>query len=108
MLSSRQLSRIFLPLSAGLVFVFSVWALAAAWPAGSDSPIKVAAPAKAANNLPAAPSLSQFGSLTYTTKRGDSVLILARRYLSQSSFMTVAELDAAIRTVNGLRCASLR
>src|SRR5438067_6060221 len=108
MLSSRQLSRIFLPLSAGVVFIFSVWALAATWPARSDAPIKVAAPAKAANNLPAAPSLSQFGSLTYTTKRGDSVLILARRYLSQSSFMTVAELDAAIRSFNNLKSDSLK
>src|SRR5438270_9401432 len=109
MLSSRQLSRIFLPLCAGLVFIFSVWALAAAWPARIDSPIKVATPAKAAEKtVSATPFLSPFGSLTYTTKRGDSVLLLARRYLSQSSFMTVAELDSAIRSFNNLNSDSLK
>jgi len=52
-------------------------------------------------NLPV-PQLSEDGSLAYTVQRGDSTLSLARKYLSQSSLMTVAELDAAIRNTNSL------
>lgn len=39
---------------------------------------------------------------THTVKRGDTPLTLARTYLSQSTLMTVAELDAAIRDANHL------
>src|SRR5436305_635366 len=38
----------------------------------------------------------------HTVKRGETTLALARTYLSQSSLMTVAELDAAIRDANHL------
>jgi len=41
--------------------------------------------------------------LSYPVKRGDSTLLLSRRYLSQSSLMTVAELETAIRDANGLK-----
>lgn len=45
------------------------------------------------------------GELTYTTKAGDSTTSLARKFLAQSSLMTVAELDAAIRERNPVKGA---
>src|SRR4051812_48201115 len=39
---------------------------------------------------------------SHTIKRGETPLTLARAYLSRSSLMTVAELDAAIRDANHL------
>ncbi len=43
----------------------------------------------------------------YTPKRGETSTSLARKYLSQSSLMTVSELDEAIRKTNGLRGSAL-
>jgi hypothetical protein len=61
--------------------------------------------APAATTQPASQIATQNPSspLSYTVKRGDSTLLLARRYLSQSSLMTVAELEAAICDANGLK-----
>ncbi|MCU1285854.1 MAG: hypothetical protein JWO13_2204 [Acidobacteriales bacterium] len=52
---------------------------------------------------PTAHAIEQASLSSYTVKRGDTTLLLARRFLSQSSLMTVAELDAAIRDANGLK-----
>src|SRR5260221_8684415 len=38
----------------------------------------------------------------HTVKRGETTTLLARKYLTQSSMMTVAEFDAAIRDANHL------
>src|SRR5438067_13789460 len=63
---------------------------------------KDAAPKRVDSKNPPILQLSENGSLAYTVERGDSTLSLARKYLSQSSLMTVAELDAAIRNANSL------
>lgn len=44
----------------------------------------------------------------YLAKAGETTTLLARRYLSQSRLMTVAELDKAIRERNGLKSAALK
>jgi hypothetical protein len=44
-------------------------------------------------NLPA-------GSAMYTAKRGDSVIAVSRRYVSQTSYLTSSELAEAIRNTN--------
>jgi hypothetical protein len=68
-----------------------------------NSPV---APKAAEKTLQGAPTVS--GSQVYLVQRGDSTLSLARKYLSQSSLMTVAELDAAIRSSNSLKSAFLK
>ena len=42
-------------------------------------------------------------ALTYTTQRGDSIPLVARHYLSKTSYLTSAELGDAIRHANGDR-----
>lgn len=44
---------------------------------------------------------------SYTPKRGETSTSVARKFLSQSSLMTVAELDEAIRKANNLRGTAL-
>ncbi len=44
------------------------------------------------------------GTLIHTTRRGESVTSIARRYLAQTVFMTAAELESAIRLVNAGKC----
>ncbi len=41
------------------------------------------------------------GSALYVAKRGDSIPVVAHRYLSQTSFLTSSELGEAIRKANG-------
>jgi hypothetical protein len=41
------------------------------------------------------------GSALYVAKRGDSVPLVARHYLSQTSYLTSSELSVAIRSANG-------
>jgi hypothetical protein len=48
------------------------------------------------------------GQFAHPVKRGESVTSLARTYLPQTSFMTVPELESAIRSVNGRSGRSLR
>ncbi len=47
------------------------------------------------------------GNLIHAARRGESLTAIARRYLPETSFMTVAELETAIRQVNGGRCGDL-
>src|SRR5882724_7198134 len=63
---------------------------------------KDSAPTRAEQKNPPVLQLSVDGSLAYTVQRGDSTLSLARKYLSQSSLMTAAELETAIRNANEL------
>jgi len=42
-------------------------------------------------------------TLTYTAQRGDSIPLVARHYLSKTSYLTSAELGSAIRHANGDR-----
>jgi hypothetical protein len=48
---------------------------------------------------PAAPA----GSIAYVTKRGDTISLIARHHVSQTSYLTTAELAEAIRSANGSR-----
>jgi len=50
----------------------------------------------AGQNLPA-------GTITYTAKNTTTAIFLARKHLTESSFMTVAEFEAAIAAANGGR-----
>ncbi len=51
----------------------------------------------------AAATAAEPTQLTYTAKRGDSLPLLARHYLSKTSYLTSAELTEAIRHANGDR-----
>lgn len=53
-------------------------------------------------------SASPAADLTYVAKTSGSTTAVARQFLPQSSLMTVAELDHAIRARNGLKSAALR
>src|SRR5437016_2174436 len=57
------------------------------------APASSAAPAAPARELPP-------GTIAYTPKANTTVLAVARKYLSESSYMTVPELEAAIRQSN--------
>lgn len=67
-------------------------------PAAAQSPLQVTE-----KQAPAPASQIKTDELTYTAKSGDSSLTIARRFLMQSSLMTVAELDRAIRQRNDLK-----
>ncbi len=47
------------------------------------------------------------GTAMYTAKRGDSIPVIAHKYLSQTSFLTSSELAEAIRHANGNRTANI-
>jgi hypothetical protein len=63
-------------------------------PAAAQAPLQVAE-----KQAPAVAS-AVTSELTYTAKGGDSTTSLARKFLTQSNLMTVAELDRAIRQRN--------
>ncbi len=50
---------------------------------------------------PALTAVAPPGSALYVAKRGDSIPLVARHYLSQTSYLTSSELGEAIRTANG-------
>jgi hypothetical protein len=50
--------------------------------------------------VPAPEKIAPPGSALYEAKRGDSVVSVARRYLSQTSYLTSSELSDAIRHAN--------
>ncbi|HUS19727.1 MAG TPA: putative glycoside hydrolase [Terriglobales bacterium] len=53
--------------------------------------------------MPSASAVSSPGELHYTVRGSESTTSLARKFLAQSSLMTVAELDQAIRQRNHLK-----
>ncbi|HEX6803754.1 MAG TPA: putative glycoside hydrolase [Terriglobales bacterium] len=73
--------------------------------------IQVSAQAKGAKLVPAtavvqpsnppAPRIPAPGTALYDTRRGDTVISVARRYVSQTSYLTSTELAEAIRAANG-------
>ena len=73
--------------------------------------IEAAAQAKGAKLVPAtavvnpsnppAPKIPLPGTALYETRRGDTVIAVARHYLSQTSYLTSSELAEAIRGGNG-------
>ncbi len=60
----------------------------------------VAAKATMGNPAPIAPRLPAPGTALYESRRGDTVISVARQYLSQSSFLTSTQLVEAIRGAN--------
>jgi hypothetical protein len=65
--------------------------------AAQASPAAVAQPASATANPPSPPA----GTVAYTVARGETIPVIARHYLSRTSFLTSAELADAIRQANG-------
>src|SRR5271165_1644942 len=61
---------------------------------------KVSIPSGAKLTDPVAPAIPP-GSALYTAKRGDSITLVAHKYISQTSFLTSSELAEAIRKANG-------
>src|SRR2546428_4288198 len=65
----------------------------------------VHAPARtSARQVPEVPDFPGAGfppTLIHTRRRGEAIASLARHYLPQTSFMTVSELEAALRETNG-------
>ena len=96
------------------IFIFSAFGFVA-WHLGTGVP-SAAAQSSGAKLLPATkvvgsrdkavdvnitvPTPLPPGTMSYTAKRGDSIPAVARRHLSQTSFLTSAELADAIRTAN--------
>ncbi|MEO5936351.1 MAG: putative glycoside hydrolase, partial [Terriglobales bacterium] len=100
--SSRR--RFFLLSLASLAITVSLLASC-----GVQSPAAAQAPLQVTEKQASAPSSqSKTEELTYTAKSGDSTTSLARKYLAQSSLMTVVELDRAIRQRNVLPGAALK
>src|SRR5215471_522658 len=90
-----------LVLSALIVIVvlgFATWLFTRRAAAVSQSNPSPQTPAPAANA--AVPRELPPGTIVYKPKAGTLAVIVARKYLAQSSFMTVAELEAAIRKAN--------
>jgi hypothetical protein len=54
-------------------------------------------------SIPGRTASAEPAQLTYTAQRGDSIPLVARHYLSKTSFLTSAELAEAIRHANGDR-----
>ena len=61
---------------------------------------KLSPPASPKLTDPAPPAVPP-GSALYTAKRGDSITLVAHKYISQTSFLTSSELSEAIRKANG-------
>jgi len=68
--------------------------------AAAQAPQLVSASATLDTNSPPAARLLVPGTALYETHRGDTVISVARRYLSQTSYLTSSELAAAIRGAN--------
>src|SRR5271165_2203275 len=90
-------------LSFGLVLT-EVASAPAAW-AQTAKPKLVLTSRPSAPLVPKAPEPSLVtvappGSALYVAKRGDSIPLVARRYLGQTSYLTSTELSEAIRKAN--------
>jgi hypothetical protein len=96
-----------------LALGFAVWRTQAGVSAQSE-PAEAAHVSKASLSTEpkaaAAPSkLVPPGSALYVAKRGDSIIGVARQFISRTSYLTTSELEAAIRQANGdLRGAFLK
>lgn len=68
--------------------------------AQAQSPKLVTASATLGSSAVGVPRIPPPGTAFYETQRGDTVISVARRYLSQSSYLTSSELAEAIRGTN--------
>jgi hypothetical protein len=58
-------------------------------------------------SLPLVQPVAPPGTALYTAKRGDSIPLVARKYLKDTSYLTSSELGQAIRDANGKRTGNL-
>jgi len=107
----RRLSHFAFGIVLCIGFSFTVWRVAVATPeAEAQSTQKALLVRTSKPSIPAGPQLVDApapvaviappGSTLYVTKRGDSMISVARRFLPQTSYMTSSELAAAIRDHN--------
>ena len=105
--SKSRISRIPLSFFLASALASQLFLLACASPAHVQAEENKAQSAKLEDqSTPQSPAAA--GNIRYTVQRGDSALLLARKYLSQSSFMTVADFESAIRGSNGAKTGSLK
>ncbi|MBV9341563.1 MAG: hypothetical protein JO159_11820 [Acidobacteria bacterium] len=87
--------------AAATVLALSVIQFAATRAVAQSAARLVEAKATGAGSVQPAPRTPQPGTAVYETRRGDTVISVARYYLPQTSFLTSGELAEAIRGANG-------
>ena len=107
----RRPSSILITVLSCLAFGSVSWRLAFELPAASAQSRPSSELVRATNPLPrilkpgeapaAAPSVAPPGSAIYVAKRGDTVSLVAHRFLSATSYLTSSELAEAIRQGSG-------
>ena len=70
-------------------------------------PVSTSVPAIKPADVPLPQPSSSPSTLLYTAKRGDTVPVLARQYLKNTSYLTSSQLADAIRGLNGNRSANI-
>jgi hypothetical protein len=94
----------FLMIVATLVFGVGVTNfrtdIAVAQPQQALRPQLVEASVAVSKPVPPAPKIAAPGTALYETKRGDTVVAVARHYVGQTSYLTSSELAEAMRGVN--------
>ncbi len=113
----RRLGPVFFASVICLLVGFTFWHSAAVLSASAQQAQQPRLLRTSKPSIPAAPKAPQAlivpvappGSAMYGAKRGDSVPLVARRYLSQTSYLTSSQLGEAIRQANpDLRSAFLK
>jgi hypothetical protein len=96
----RQGMNLFLVLGAGAIGLGALHLRTVKAAAGPQSAQLIAAKTTILSAPTASPKLPAPGTALYETHRGDTVISVARRYLSQSSYLTSSELAQAVRAAN--------
>ncbi|PYV52335.1 MAG: hypothetical protein DMG98_24260 [Acidobacteria bacterium] len=96
----RQGMNLFLVLGAGAIGLGALHLRTVKAAAEPQSAQLIAAKATIPSAPAASPKLPAPGTALYETHRGDTVISVARRYLSQSSYLTSSELAQALRAAN--------
>src|SRR5947208_1319901 len=91
---------LFLVLGAGAIGLGALHLRTVKAAAEPQSAQLIAAKATIPSAPAASPKLPAPGTALYETHRGDTVISVARRYLSQSSYLTSSELAQALRAAN--------
>ena len=106
----RRLGSISLARVLCLLLGFALWRMVAIPPASAQSSQVPQLVQASKPSIPASPkaldsslvtNIVPPGSAFYVAKRGDSFALVARHYLSQTSYLTSSELAEAIRKANG-------
>ena len=102
----RHLESLSISLASILFISFGFFAAAPVASAQTAKPKLLLTSKPSTTTAPKAPepapiAVAPPGSALYVAKRGDSIPLVARHYLSQTSYLTSSELGEAIRTANG-------